>query len=199
MPHPFRTLKLGTYGAILIDAPARFQTYSNTTSILSVARKGKTTPTAHYRTMSFEELAALPVGDLAARNCVLFAWGTWPLLKQSIALVEAWGFTYKTCGFNWMKRKKAEPEPIMGCGFWTRSNSEFCLLATRGHPKRLNRDVPQAIYEPRREHSRKPDVYAKIERLVSGPYCELFARQTRKNWDSWGLEKTKFDGVKNEK
>lgn len=190
--HPFSGLRLGCYGAILIDAPAQFKNYSNNTEVVSVTRGGKK-PTAYYPTMTFEELAALPVGNLAARDCVLFTWGTWPLLKQSLDLVEAWGFTFKTCAFSWMKRKKDTSEPIWGCGFWTRSNTEYCLLATLGRPKRLHRDVPQAIFEPRREHSRKPDIYEKIERLVAGPYVELFARQRRAGWDSWGNEVGKFN------
>jgi N6-adenosine-specific RNA methylase IME4 len=81
-------------------------------------------------------------------------------------------------------------------GYWTRANSEVCLLATRGKPKRLNADVRQGIIEPRREHSRKPDcVYERIERLVAGPYVELFARTTRKGWSSWGNQVGKFAEV----
>jgi N6-adenosine-specific RNA methylase IME4 len=82
---------------------------------------------------------------------------------------------------------------LVGMGYWTRANSEVCLLATRGKPKRLNADVRQGIIEPRREHSRKPDcVPGRIERLVAGPYLELFARTTRPGWDSWGNETDKF-------
>lgn len=78
-------------------------------------------------------------------------------------------------------------------GYWTRSNSEVCLLATRGKPKRSNADVRQAIIAPRREHSRKPDgIHERIERLVAGPYLELFARQRRPGWDCWGNEVEKF-------
>jgi N6-adenosine-specific RNA methylase IME4 len=78
-------------------------------------------------------------------------------------------------------------------GYWTRANTEPCLLATRGRPKRLNADVRQAIIEPRREHSRKPDgIHKRIERLVAGPYLELFARQQRPGWDVWGNEVDKF-------
>jgi N6-adenosine-specific RNA methylase IME4 len=87
-------------------------------------------------------------------------------------------------------------DPFVGMGYWTRSNSEFCLLGTRGKPKRLNADVRQAIIEPRREHSRKPDcVYNRIERLVAGPYLELFARTTRPGWTSWGNQVGKFAEV----
>jgi N6-adenosine-specific RNA methylase IME4 len=82
----------------------------------------------------------------------------------------------------------------MGLGYWTRANTEPCLLATRGKPKRLNADVRQGIIEPRREHSRKPDcVHDRIERLVAGPYLELFARARRPGWDAWGNEVGKFD------
>jgi MT-A70 len=80
------------------------------------------------------------------------------------------------------------PRPSMGMGYWTRANGEFCLLATRGKPKRLHADVRQAVIELRREHSRKPDLYDRIERLVAGPYLELFARQLHDGWDSWGDE-----------
>jgi N6-adenosine-specific RNA methylase IME4 len=81
----------------------------------------------------------------------------------------------------------------VGLGYWTRANSEVCLLATRGAPKRLNADVRQGIVEPRREHSRKPTVvYERIERLVAGPYVELFARSRRAGWSSWGNELDKF-------
>ena len=81
----------------------------------------------------------------------------------------------------------------VGLGYWTRANSEVCLLATKGKPKRLNADVRQAILEPRREHSRKPDcTYQRIERLVAGPYLELFARTQRPGWTAWGNEVGKF-------
>ena len=84
-------------------------------------------------------------------------------------------------------------DPIMGLGYWTRANTEPCLLATRGKPKRINADVRQAIIEPRREHSRKPSlVYQRIERLVAGPYVELFARARRIGWDAWGDEVGKY-------
>ena len=84
----------------------------------------------------------------------------------------------------------------IGCGYWTRANSEVCLLATRGKPKRLNADVRQAIIEPRRQHSRKPDcVHGRIERLVEGPYLELFARAPRPGWTVWGNETDKFAQV----
>jgi N6-adenosine-specific RNA methylase IME4 len=143
----------------------------------------------------------LPVTDLPAPDCVLFMWSCWPMLHDAFRLIEAWGFTYKTCAFSWMK---ADPyrlfaddaTPFAGLGYWTRANTEPCLLATRGKPKRLNADVRQGIIAPRREHSRKPEgIHFRIERLVAGPYVELFARETRPGWDCWGNEVGKFDWV----
>lgn len=81
----------------------------------------------------------------------------------------------------------------MGCGAWTRANPEPCLIATRGNPRRLNADVHSVIVAPRREHSRKPDeVHDRIERLMPGPYLELFGRQERPGWTVWGNEVGKF-------
>ena len=79
-------------------------------------------------------------------------------------------------------------------GFWTRANAEQCLLATRGSPKRLAKDVRRLVVAPRREHSRKPDaVYDRIERLADGPYLEMFARNARPGWDTWGNQAGLFD------
>ena len=194
-PSLLGNLDRGKYGAILADPPTRFETWDSATNV--AARGTKTKPaTIHYRTMTHEDLAALPVADLAAANCVLFLWCSWPTIAGTFDLIERWDFTYKTCAFSWMK---ADPyrlfaEPRMGMGYRTRANTEHCLLATRGKPKRLHADVRQAILELPREHSRKPDcVYERIERLVAGPYLELFARQSRAGWDSWGDQATKFD------
>jgi N6-adenosine-specific RNA methylase IME4 len=81
----------------------------------------------------------------------------------------------------------------VGMGYWTRANTEPCLLAVRGKPRRLNADVRMGIIAPRREHSRKPDgIHERIERLVAGPYIELFACQKRPGWDCWGNQTDKF-------
>lgn len=142
----------------------------------------------------------MPIADLAAEDCCLFLWSCWPTLEDAWSVISAWGFEYKTCAFDWIKAHAGQVEmfrddadALMGMGYWTRSNSEPCLLATRGRPKRLNADVRQGIIEPRREHSRKPDcVHERVERLVPGPYLELFARQRRPGWDCWGNETDKF-------
>ena len=195
MTNPFRNLKPGGYGAILVDPPTRFVTYNKATTVHARGTETRAA-TIHYSTMTHEEIAALPVTDLAAPNCVLFLWSCWPTIKDSFDLIARWGFVYKTCAFSWMKADPAAPltVPRMGMGFWTRANTEHCLLATRGKPERLHADVRQGIIEPAREHSRKPGcVHDRIERLVAGPYVELFARQSRAGWDSWGAQATKFD------
>jgi N6-adenosine-specific RNA methylase IME4 len=187
-------LRANHYGAIFADPAWRFETWSD---------KGRDrSPDRHYAggTMSLDEIMRLPVGELAAPDCVLFLWVTWPLLFAAKPVLEAWGFTYRTCAFNWTKADATQIElfqddiePFIGSGYWTRANTEPCLLATRSAPKRVNADVRQAIIEPRRQHSRKPDcVHERIERLVAGPYLELFARQRRANWHSWGDELDKF-------
>lgn len=202
---PFDGLERGKYGAILADPPWAFQTWWSGRSAKSPSPKKKfsypsraTEPA--YEVMREDELNDLPVADLAAADCVLFLWSCWPVLEWSLRTIKAWGFEYKTCGFCWVKAHaqqidmfRDDIEPHMTLGYWTRSNSEFCLLATRGKPKRIHADVKQAIIAPRREHSRKPDgIHERIERLVAGPYCELFARQERPSWSVWGNETTKF-------
>lgn len=183
---PFGTLPAGQAGAILCDPPWRFQTWSE---------KGQgRAPERHYSTMPLADICRLPVAQLAAPACVLFMWATWPMLPDALRVIEAWGFTYKTCGFDWMKAHAQQLDLFqdsgqvqLGLGHWTRANSEPCLLATRGRPRRLAADVRQGILEPRRQHSRKPDcVYSRIERLVAGPYVELFARTARPGWQAWG-------------
>ena len=179
------------YGAILADPAWKFQVWGEVTGV---------DRSPDYQLMPFEDLVAMPVADLAAPDSVLFMWVTWPMLQCGLGLISAWGFTYKTCAFAWMKADAKQIELFqdeiqadMMLGYWTRSNSEVCLLATRGKPKRLNASVRQGIIEPRREHSRKPDcVHERIERLVAGPYLELFARQRRLGWDTWGNETEKF-------
>jgi N6-adenosine-specific RNA methylase IME4 len=197
---PFGDLPRGHFGAILADPPWHFQSWAGGRLNGDPAHRRVYTPSRapDYCTMREPELAALPIGELAAPDCVLFLWTCWPVLEQSLRVLDAWGFTYKTCAFSWMK---ADPyrlfadefTPFAGLGYWTRANTEPCLLATRGKPKRLNADVRQGIIAPRREHSRKPDgIHERIERLVAGPYLELFARQRRPNWTVWGNETDKF-------
>ena len=204
MTDPFANLPRGHFKAIYADPPWRFNVWSGETAVKRRESSGtNVSASVHYQTMPIEEICALPVSEIAADDCALFLWATWPTLLDAIKLIEAWGFTYKTCAFDWMKAHAGQIEMfrddcdvLMGMGYWTRANSEPCILATRGKPKRLNADVRQGIIEPRREHSRKPDcVPGRIERLVEGPYLELFARTQRPGWTVWGNQTNKFSQV----
>lgn len=203
MSDPFANLPRGHYGAILADPPWRFATWNKATAIKRRGAESHGTnvcAAVHYNTMAIEDIAALPVADLAADDCCLFLWISWPMLPDAMRLISAWGFEYKTCGFDWIKAHagqldmlRDDSDVLMGMGYWTRANSEPCLLATRGKPKRLSAAVRQGIIEPRREHSRKPDcVHGRIQKLVAGPYLELFARAPRTGWDVWGNQTDKF-------
>lgn len=179
------------FGAILCDPPYRFETWDQQEAIPR-ERGTNVSAACHYRTMTMDEIKALDVSSVSARDCVLFLWVPWPLLKQGIELGEHWGFRYVTMAFDWMKLNGGGT-PFVGMGYWTRANTEGCLLFKRGQPKRLGRDVPMAILEPRREHSRKPDcMHERIERLVGGPYLELFARSKRHGWTAWGDQVDRF-------
>lgn len=202
---PFSGLSEGTYGAILADPPWRFVSYDRKTSI---PHRQQDQP---YSTMTRRQLREMPVADLGAKDCVLFMWVIDTHLDQGIELGEHWGFKYKTRAFEWFKVKKGVINPSeeaglssttnyrtdpweesdlrIGMGYWTRKQCESCLLFTRGKPSRISASVRQAIFAPRREHSRKPDEqYDRIEKLVSGPYAELFARRWHLGWDGWGEE-----------
>ena len=174
------------FGTILADPPWKFETYSE---------KGQDrAPDQHYRTDPLRAIADLPVQKLAAKDCVLFVWVIGPMLREGLDLIDSWGFDLKTIGFSWMKLNRSGDGLFMGNGYWTRANAELCLLATRGAPLRLDSGVPQAILSPVAEHSRKPDdIHDRIERLVGGPYLELYARRPRAGWHVWGNEIPRAD------
>lgn len=189
--------RAGSYRVIYADPPWGFKTWSGPEK--KVASRGTVAP---YQTMEMSDIAALPVSEWAAEDACLFMWIVWPTLPEALKIIEAWGFKYKTCAFTWMKANQyklfaLEEDVYMGLGYWTRANSEVCLLATRGKISRVDASVRQGIIEPRREHSRKPScVYDRIEKLVGGgPYLELFARTRRSGWDAWGNQTEKFDAA----
>ncbi len=144
----------------------------------------------HYPVMPLKDICALPVKDIAADDSLLFLWTTFPKLYESFDVINAWGFEYKTVAFVWIKRTKTGNDWFTGLGYWTRSNAEICLLATRGKPKRFSRAVHQLIISPIEEHSKKPDITRdKIVELAGNlPRIELFARRKTLGWDVWGNE-----------
>jgi N6-adenosine-specific RNA methylase IME4 len=191
------------FGAILLDPPWRFKSYSairsaNPGSIRHVER--------HYATMSIDEIQALPLRDLAApTGCHLFLWSTGPHLPQAIDTIRAWGFKYSGVAFTWAKLKKshnpaqlrvlqsADGDFHVGLGLTTRKNCEFVLLARWGNCRRESKKVRELILAPRREHSRKPDeTHERIQEYCNGPYLELFGRQERPGWTVRGDQVGKF-------
>jgi len=200
---PFGDLPRGHYGAILADPPWHFRARTalqvgNWTSRRDVVK--------HYPVMGIEEIMALPVRQLAAKDAHLFLWVTGPNLRNAFDVIDAWGFRYSGLGFTWVKLKRnykahqlrflptAEADLHIGLGLTTRKNTELCLLARRGNAHRNAKDVREVILAPVREHSRKPDeAAARIQRYCDGPYLELFARAERPGWDSWGDEVGKFE------
>ena len=122
------------YSIIYADPPWRYK-----------VKRGRGTAESHYPTMSIEEICALPVTEIAAADCALFLWGTFPQLKAALQVIESWGFSYKTLAFLWLKQNRKSDTWFYGMGFWTRSNAEVCLLATRGHPTTRRALVQNAL------------------------------------------------------
>ncbi len=152
--------------------------------------KGSRSATNHYNTMTIEDLCALPVHMIAERDCILFFWVTFPNLIEGLKVLKAWQFEYKTCGFTWIKENRKSPGWFVGLGHYTRSNAELCLIATRGHPKRISKSVRQIVTAPIDKHSKKPDcIRDRIVELCGDlPRIELFARQKVDGWDALGNE-----------
>jgi len=167
------------FGIIYADCPWR---YNN--------KGGRSAAEKNYPTMSIDEICTLPVSELAAQDSVLFLWATFPMLPEAMRVIEAWGFQFKTVAFVWLKQNRKAKTWFYGMGFWTRSNVEICLLATKGKPARQDKSIHQLIISPIEAHSKKPgEVREKIVRLMGDiPRVELFARQATPGWEVWGNE-----------
>jgi N6-adenosine-specific RNA methylase IME4 len=203
---PFGALKPFSYDFIMIDPPWPTKMRSEKGEAKSFAR--------HYGAMSFDDIAALPVANLMARDCVVFLWCTWPHIlyggdperhycdaDASISMVgrciRQWGLRYVTGG-GWEKLTVTGKQRI-GTGYRVRSVMEPFLLCVTGSPQN-SRSERNLIKGLAREHSRKPDeAFAWAERYMpEARRCELFSRQSRPGWDTWGLEAGKFDPVVHE-
>lgn len=172
------------YDIIYSDPPWQFLTWSN---------KGKgRSAEKHYPTMQKAAIQDLPISKISSENSVLFLWATAPCLIEAIELIKAWGFTYKTVGFTWIKQCKKSNKLFTGMGYYTRANAEFCLLATKGKVlDRISHSVSQVIVSHIEEHSKKPaEVRDRITKLFGNDLkkIELFARQYADGWDCWGNE-----------
>lgn len=172
------------YQIIYVDPPWQYKVWSK--------KEKKRSAENHYPTMKIEEIIGLKecIENISDENCILFLWVTFPCLLEGLEVMKQWGFKYKTCGFNWVKRNKKSNTYFFGLGYWTRANSEICLIGTKGTIKRKSSSVFQIIDTPIEEHSKKPAVVReKIVELVGDlPRIELFAREKTKGWDVWGNE-----------
>lgn len=189
MSWPFDPLIPLKYGAILADPPWPYDMYGPGGYAKS--------PEAHYDTMPIEAIKALPVGQLAGPDCLLFLWSTWPHLPAAMQVMAAWGFAYKTGG-PWVKRSRTHWKPVMGTGYILRGATEPFLLGTIGRPEIKDRSIRGLLIDAiRREHSRKPpQAREMLTRLLPRAYCcELFARESWPGHDVWGNETTRFDAA----
>jgi N6-adenosine-specific RNA methylase IME4 len=178
----------GGFACVLADPPWAFETWGGKHC---TPHRGAHD---HYGTEVVGDIAEIPLVDVCAADCALFMWIVDSHVPDGVALANAWGFTFKTVAFVWSKARDGF-DPVPRMGYWTRKQTEQCWLFTRGSPKRLAKDVAQLIHCPRGSHSAKPDEqYDRIERLVAGPYLELFARSRRDGWSSWGNEVGARDG-----
>ena len=178
---------LGGYKLLYVDPPWAYR------------NGGRGAACNHYGTAPDAALARMPIGQLGAADSVMFMWGTWPTLPVNLATMAAWGYEYKTLGFLWVKTNKKSGTPFWGGGFWTRSNTEFCLLGVRGDIRRVSAGVHQLVdtwdeqedlvlRAPTSEHSAKPsEVRDRIVQLMGDlPRIECFARERTPKWDAFG-------------
>lgn len=186
-------LPAGPFTVVLADPPWAFKSYSGKTGTPHRSAND------HYVTTETGLLADIPVIDIVAKDAALFMWVVDSHIEEAFALAKAWGFSFKTKAFTWVKLTSTG-KPKIGMGYWTRKQVEICLMFTRGKPKRVSKGVRELIDDEfdadgviravRREHSRKPDEqYERIEALMGDvPRLELFARRGRAGWSAWGNE-----------
>ncbi len=182
---PFGNLRMFGYDVVVIDPPTEFETYS---------AKGQTkSGGGQYDTMTWDELAALPVGLLARANAPGLLWATPPNLRLSFDLIDAWGGKYKT-ELIWRKVTK-NGKPRRGTGYHAAGYHESVLLFVFGDEYQNHGQFPSMFDGIAREHSRKPDeFYQMVEKRTPRAFrCDLFSRETRPGWDGWGKEHGKFD------
>jgi N6-adenosine-specific RNA methylase IME4 len=187
MTWPFGDLPSLAYEVIMADPPWAFELRSEKGEAKSAQ--------AQYACMPLDDIMALPVGHLARGDAWLLLWATYPMLPQALKVMEAWGFEYVTAG-SWVKRGKSG-KLSFGTGYVLRSCAELFLLGRVGNPPTFSKSVRNILEAPRREHSRKPDAAYSMAEQLFGPArrLDLFSRESRPGWDTFGFETGKFDEV----
>lgn len=172
------------YNTIYADPPWQFQNKSG-----KVAPEHKRL--TRYETMTIEEIKQLPVAEIADEKAHLYLWVPNALLPDGLAVMDAWGFAYKT-NFIWEKTRKDGQPDGRGVGFYFRNVTEMILFGIKknSEPNRTlapARSQVNLLRAMKREHSRKPDeIVSILEDCSLGPRIELFARGDRDGWDMWG-------------
>ncbi len=175
------------YNIIYADPPWRY-------GISGELRNARGLATRHYVTMSTDNICALPVRHICTDDAICFMWATFPNIDQALKVMAAWGFTYKTAAFVWVKKNKKSDTLFWGMGAYIRANAEVCLIGisdkTKAKTLVKNNGVHQIVTSPIEAHSKKPDeVRTRIVKLLGDiPRIELFARQEVDGWDCWGNE-----------
>jgi N6-adenosine-specific RNA methylase IME4 len=185
---PFADLRMFSYDVIVCDPPWLME-------LRSVKGEGKS-PQAQYECMSNEAILQLPVGDLIGSEGWLFLWTSAPKLDLGFDCLKRWGFTY-TSRLSWLKITAKNRKRRMGPGYVVRTFHEDILIGKIGEP-RLRKALPSLFDGVAREHSRKPDEFYDLIDKFAAPGArklDLFSRQTRPGWTSYGDERTKFDEV----
>lgn len=168
----------GTFACVLADPPWSFKTRSE-------KGLGKSAQ-SHYACMTLDEIKALPVAEICAKDAFLAMWATWPCLPQALEVISAWGFTYKSGG-AWAKQSSTGRAWGFGTGYLFRSASEVLLVASRGSPKWLSKSERNLWVAPIRAHSQKPEeVRHMLRRATVGPRLEMFANDDADGFDRWG-------------
>lgn len=173
------------YNVIYLDPPWAYA---------DEARAGNRGAVCKYPVMSNEDLCTLPIPSIAADDCAMFMWVTMPKLNEVWTIIDAWGFTYKTVAFTWVKRNPKLGSWFWGMGRWTRSNAELCFLCTKGKPSRKDAGVHSILESAVGEHSEKPhETRERIVTLMGDiPRIELFGRIQVEGWDVWGNDVDHF-------
>lgn len=198
---------MNKYSIVYADPPWQYPVRNNPRTKFGLGASGQ------YPMMGTEEICALPVPSLCTESCALFLWSTWPRLPAAMLVIEEWGFTFKTIGFLWVKLNSGRAADkrfylaqelvakgllsfldwlaVFGVGFYAKSNTEPCLLATKGPTMRpICNTVSSVVFAPRGRHSAKPpQIRGKIVDLFGElPRVELFAREASDGWAALGLE-----------
>lgn len=147
-----------------------------------------------YPTMNTSEICKLPILKISDDTSILFIWATFRKLKECLEVISAWGFEYYGLGFDWVKTNKNSDTPFWGMGYYTRQNTEICLIGVKkDKSKRIKpqaRNVLSVVHSKIENHSKKPDCIRQYISVICGdvPKIELFARKHTDGWDCWGNE-----------